>query len=129
MTASRTSRRDNENSSARRRVSASGTRTPHAIALRQNAIAKAGATAAAMSGPDVDTAQTATRSSARSVVGGRSTALGRTIGSAPRVTSAGCESSIADLVLVRLDPDEPRQHPFGELALERLRAMRVERRG
>lgn len=54
--------------------SASGTSTPDAIALRQNAIANAGAAVAAMIGPDVDTALIATSMTTTSVVGGAASA-------------------------------------------------------
>jgi hypothetical protein len=61
--------------SSRNRVSAViGTRTPDAMALRQNAIARAGAAVAAMIGPDVDTAPMATAITARSAVGGTASA-------------------------------------------------------
>ncbi|GAA2004016.1 hypothetical protein GCM10009838_82820 [Catenulispora subtropica] len=49
-----------------------------AIALRQKAIAMAGASAAAISGPDVPTAVTATPRTAMSAFGGRWTAETRT---------------------------------------------------
>ena len=49
---------------------------PEPSAVRQNAIARAGAVHAAISGPDVEIARTATASSAMSVPGGRDRVTG-----------------------------------------------------
>ena len=70
-TVSRISRRSRARSSARQRSSATGSSTPDAIALRQKAIASAGAAVAAMSGPEVLTVTSATHSSSASVPCGR----------------------------------------------------------
>ncbi len=59
------------------RQSANGASAPTPIALRQNAIASAGAAVAAISGPEVPTAAMATASTAMSARGGRWTALTR----------------------------------------------------
>ena len=71
--ARRRSRRSRPRSSALRRSITTGARTTLAMALRQKAIAKAGATVAAISGPEVDTAIRATTIRPRSRVGGRAT--------------------------------------------------------
>src|SRR5262249_2815190 len=63
-------RRSSRRSSARRRSPAHGSSTPAAIAVRQNAMASAGAALAAMIGPAVDTAASATASRPRSRGGG-----------------------------------------------------------
>ena len=55
---------------------------PEPRAVRQNAIARAGAVHAAMSGPDVEIARTATASSAMSVPGGRDRVAGALLTSA-----------------------------------------------
>ena len=73
---SRSSRRFSRRSSARYRSSAHGAMAAVPKALRQNAMASAGAAVAAISGADVATAETATASSTRSRPGGRATALG-----------------------------------------------------
>src|SRR4051794_28611319 len=67
MSASRRSRASSPNSSSRRRVSVQGSSTAEAIALRQKAMARAGAAVAAISGPEVETAVSATAMVARSV--------------------------------------------------------------
>jgi hypothetical protein len=64
------SKRRSVRSRAPRRHNATGSKTPAAAALRQNAIAKAGAAVAAINGPDVETAVTATAMSNRSVCDG-----------------------------------------------------------
>jgi hypothetical protein len=72
-----TSRRVISESSSRRRAPAYGAITAAAMALRQNAMASAGAAAALMSGADVETPVTATAMSARSVREGRRAVLPR----------------------------------------------------
>ncbi len=88
MRASRCSRRSSVAASCRRSREASTTapRTGSANALRQKAIASDGASAARISGAEVDTATTATPSSTRSTVGGRAGAggLGGRAGTASR---------------------------------------------
>src|SRR6266700_1923802 len=74
--ASRLSRDDNARRSARAVANVTGSSTPLAIALRQNATANAGAAAARISGADVETPHTPTTISAMSTGGGRSSARG-----------------------------------------------------
>src|SRR5690606_23172651 len=77
-------------SSSRRRSPATGDTTAAARALRQNAIAKAGAAANAINGPEVETPRTATASTATSNGSLLGTAdHGRTLPGSARVTGWG----------------------------------------
>src|SRR3954454_7542832 len=86
VTASRRSRASRPRSSSRCRSIAHGTRTPDAIALRQNAMARVGAAVAAISGADVDTAAIAIVSSSRSAGGGAASTAGASRSATRRVS-------------------------------------------
>ena len=72
--------------SARWRATTSTAVSPEPSAVRQNAIASAGAAHAAINGPEVEIATTATASSARSVPGGRDRVAGAEVGVLTRRT-------------------------------------------
>ena len=75
-----------------------GTSTPVAIALRQNAMASAGAAVEAMIGPDVDTAAIATTMTTMSVVGGTASAEppGAVTRRVSRMDAVGTDALIED---------------------------------